>query len=370
MFTDIVILAGGFGERLWPASQPDCPKQFMTLGNGVSFLQSSVQRALALRPEGRIIIVTRRELLGMTADHCRLLAENPQTTPADKEKIKRDLVIIPEPAPKHTTAPIALSAHYAKLRAPGTRRTLLVLTSDHVIGPVEAFTADSARAAEAAEAGNFVCYAIPPTEPATGYGYIRAGEPLDKDGHVFRIAQFKEKPDAATAEAYLKSGGYWWSSGMFGFDADLFLAELAACTPEAAAAFHCVRDGEPPQTGKSGGIQYIERWAEMDRAYAAVPAVAVDIAVSEKTSRAAAVRATFSWNDVGSWDAFEKLSAQNSGRTIEIQGMNNFVYSDIPVALCGVENLVIVIKNGSALVMRKGSSDLVRQAAQALRGSA
>jgi mannose-1-phosphate guanylyltransferase len=360
MITDVVILAGGFGERLWPASRADYPKQFMTLGSGVSFLQAAVLRALSLDITGKIILVTRKDLLEPAADHCQRLMQT--VSEKFQNKLKNDLYIIAEPEPRHTTAPIILSCNFLDLLDANKEHTMLVLTSDHVITPVENFTADSKKAAECAEHGRFVCYAIPLTEPATGYGYIKTGKAENTDGTVFKIEQFKEKPDQDTALAYFKSGHYWWNSGMFAFTASFFKNELAVCQPDVAKAFEAVAGGSKPVTGYYNGVKYVESWPEMDAAYKASPAIAVDNAIAEKTAHAYAVRASFDWDDVGSWDSFEKLFTENNGRTVEVSSNNCFVYSDIPVALCGVDDLVVVIKNGNALVMKKGASSMVREA--------
>jgi len=365
MFTDIVILAGGFGERLWPASSPEYPKQFMTVSGGVSFLQSSVLRALALKPSGKIIIVTRRDLLEPVAVHCSTLLVRLDAD--ERRKIKNDLYIIPETVPRQTTAPLILSCHFLDIMFPAPQHSILVLTSDHIIAPVEKFVSDSEKACKAVTNGKIVCYAIPPTEPATGYGYIKAGSPENADGSVFRIEQFREKPDKKTAEEYVASGSYWWNSGMFGFTSDVLKKELADHEPDVYNAFEHLPEGEKPVTGYYNGIKYVETWPAMDTAYEKTPAIAIDKSVAEKTANAYAVRASFDWDDIGSWDAFEKLFDTNEGKTVEINSANCFVYSDLPVALCGVKDLIVVIKNGNALVMKKGASSMVRDAVKQMK---
>src|SRR5574344_16548 len=363
-FTDVLILAGGFGERLWPASRPDYPKQFMSLSGGISFLQTSILRALAIKPKGKIIIITRNDLLVPASEHCERLMH--QIPAEDQKKLADDLYIIAEPCPRHTTAPVLLSCYFLEL-LDAHEHTVLVLTSDHVIGPIENFVSDSKKAYEAAKKGNFVCYAIAPTEPATGYGYIKAGKPIDSQNSVFTIEQFKEKPDLNTAKQYLAEGNYWWNSGMFGFTDTLLKDELLHNEPELFNCFSCFKDASVPGTKTINGIKYVNDWAPMMKAYETVPSIAIDNSIAEKTKKAVAVKATFDWDDVGSWDAFEKLFTSNEGTTVEIQGKNNFIYSDIPVAICGVDNLVVVIKNGSALVMKKGASSLVREVVKQMK---
>lgn len=363
-FTDVVILAGGIGERLWPASRPDNPKQFIKLEDGISFLQASVLRALYLKPRGKILVITRADLLKPMCEQCAGLMDG--LSSEDREKLEKDLCVIAEPLARHTTAPILLACRYIKAtgRDDGT---VLVLASDHVITPVEKFASDCKKAAELAEKGSFVCFSIPPTEASTGYGYIRQGESLSEDGSCFKIAQFKEKPDADTARQYLESGQYFWNSGMFGFTCSFFERELLELEPDVSRAFDSLRNSADPQIKTCCGISYIDDWDLMMKAYETVPAIAVDNALAEKTTHAASVKASFNWDDVGSWDSFEKHFEHNIGEIASEDAGNNFVYSDIPVALCGVEDLIVVIKNGRALVMKKASSGRMRNLVKKIR---
>lgn len=362
-FTDVIILAGGIGERLWPASKPDNPKQFMSLPDGVSFIQSSLLRSLALKPEGRIIIITKRDLLEKTAESVRNLSA--RLSPEEQEKLRKDILILTEPFQRHTTAPLVLASKMLELKD-GKEHTVLVLASDHVISPTEAFVSDSLKAAATAQKNFFVCFAIPPTSPDTGYGYIKAGEDLSPDGTIVRIDSFQEKPDLETAKRYLASGAYAWNSGMFAFTTRFFLSEVKKLAPDVYAAFDDLIP-PPAETELSGGINCIQGWQSMDDAYGKAPSIAVDKSVAERTDRAAAVKASFNWDDVGSWDAFCKYFDRNADTTVEVGSRNNFVYSDIPVALCGVDDLTLVIKNGMALVMKKGSSGLMRNVVKAVK---
>ena len=367
IFSDVVILAGGFGERLWPASRPDYPKQFMSLSSGISFLQAAVLRAIALKPQGKIIVITRKDLLHPVSEHCANLI--PQVDDADRDKIKNDLYIIAEPCARHTCAPIMLSCLLVELLdgAEKKEHTMLILASDHLIGPLKHFLEDSKKVSEQAKKGKFVCYAIPPNEPSTGYGYIKQGETVSEDGSIFKIAQFKEKPDLETAKEYIASNLYYWNSGMFAFTSSFFKEELKICEPSVYEAFDSFNTAKIPEQNTLNSIHYITDWLPMLSVYSKVPAIAVDNAIAEKTKNAVAIKASFEWDDVGSWDAFEKLFTENDGKTVEIKSDNNFVYSDIPVALCGVENLVVVIKNGSALVMKKGASGLMREVVKQIK---
>lgn len=363
MFSDIVILAGGFGERLWPASKADNPKQFLNLGDSYSLIQHAILRALALNPSGKIILATRRDIQESCAEHAERLF--PSVTPAQKAKLEKDLIVLAEPCPRHTTAPILLSCYMLDLLEPNKEHSILVLTSDHVIEPVENFASDCEKAYKAAVLNNFVCFAIPPLEPATGYGYIKTGS--ETDSNTYKIDGFKEKPDAETAKQYLASKNYWWNSGMFGFTSTFLKEEMTKCETRVSEAFDVVKTGKAPILGNTHNVHFIKEWPEMKKAYELTPAIAIDISIAERTKNAYAITTTFNWDDVGSWDAFAKFSTGKANIAADVKSNNCFVYSDIPVALCGVEDLIVVIKNNKALVVKKGESGLVRDAVKTIK---
>lgn len=392
MISDIIILAGGFGTRLWPASSAECPKQFMTISDGLSFLQLSMKRALAVNPSGKIVVVTRRDLISQCVNQCNDLAKKlPEEL---RDDFLRKVCVLAEPCAKQTAAAIMLATYFvgkasasgwasagggvsanagdsavanssasAGASASAAARTILVLTSDHIIETDAQFAADCAKASAAAESGNFVCFVIPPTEASNAYGYIKTGSTISSaaGNGIYKIDHFEEKPDIVTAQNYLKEGNYWWNSGMFAFTSETLETEMKMHTPEIFAAFESVRKNAAPSCDSENGIAVCENWKAMEEAYAVVPSVAIDKAIAEKTSLAVAVRATFSWIDVGSWDTFSEVSKNTSEQKVaQVEARNNFVYSDIPVALCGVSNVVVVIKNGAALIMKKGESALMK----------
>ena len=248
------------------------------------------------------------------------------------------------------------------------KRTFLVLTSDHAISPTGNFVSDCKNAALAAENGRFVCFAIPPESPSVEYGYIKIDEPVPGCNSAFVISHFKEKPDLQTAKEYLASGKYFWNSGMFAFDADNFLREMKDCTKEVYDSFEPVFKGKKPDIEKLNEVDVIKNWPEFLKVYETVPKIAVDKAVGEKTSNACAVTTTFSWTDIGNWDVFSRVCTDPvNAKVVQKNCSGNFVYSDIPVVMCGVSDLVVVSKNGKLLVMKKGTSDLVRDASREMK---
>ena len=363
MFTDVVILAGGFGERLWPASSAEFPKQFMSLEGGVSFLQSSILRAISLNVSGKIIIVTRKEIVNTVIQQTKTLFE--QMGDMISDDMKNRLIVIPEPAPIHTAAPVTICCHLVNLLDEKTDHSILVMTSDHVIGPVDFFISDTKLAFKAACKNKIVCYSIIPTEPSTGYGYIKTSslvEGLEEYDNIKVIDEFKEKPNLETAKQYLASGNYTWNSGMFGFRTEVYLSELKKCEEEAYNVFSKLANSEKPEFTQCEGIHVLSNWQGLEEMYQKAPRVSIDKALAEKTKEACTVKASFSWEDIGSWDSFEKLFTKNQGKVATIETENCFVYSDIPVALCGVKDLVVVVKNNQVLVMKKGYSNMVKDA--------
>lgn len=381
MFTDVIILAGGYGERLWPASTSDCPKQFLKIIDGLSFLQRSLVRASLLLDgdtNHKIYIATRKGLESSVAKQCcelcKVLTGKDElqgfNIPKDAaatlaQKIANDTLIIAEPTSRHTTAPIALCVHLANLFS-DEQHVFLVLTSDHVIEPFDAFSGDVERAHSLALQKYFVCFGIKADSPSTEYGYIQSGDKIPSGDRCFVIDKFHEKPDKQTAQKFLDSGKCFWNSGMFCFEGTFFLNELAKCTSEVATSFSSIEKSAIPHIDDLDGIPFVKEWVAMEAAYKSVPAIAVDKAIAEKTSRAAVVQATFQWDDIGSWDSFARhCTTQSSACSVDATG--NFVYADIPVAICGIDDIEVIIKNGQALILKKGTSNRVRDIVKMLK---
>ncbi|MCR4940610.1 MAG: mannose-1-phosphate guanylyltransferase [Treponemataceae bacterium] len=369
MFSDVIILAGGFGERLWPASSSAFPKQFMSLEGGLSFLQAAIERALSMNVSGHILVITRKEISDTVVSQCSSLLE--QCDEAKKKLLSDRLFVLNEPRPIHTAGAVALGCHFLKKLFPDEEHTILVLTSDHVIQPIESFIETTEKAYQAAIRDYLVCYAIKPENPCTGYGYIKPGRAFVdsdfSDDQIFFIDKFKEKPDFDTAKDYINQG-YFWNSGMFGFSSAFFFRELELYEPEVYKAFSMLENSQAPEIYIRKQLHCMRSWDLLEEVYDHSPKVSLDKGIAEKTKRACAVKATFSWKDIGSWDTFSSIFSDNQGKTADIDSKNCFVYSDLPVALCGVSDLIVVVKNNRVLVMKKGCSSLTKDAAHMIDG--
>jgi mannose-1-phosphate guanylyltransferase/mannose-6-phosphate isomerase len=344
MIDAVFILAGGSGTRLWPASTKQSPKQFMKLKENKSLLQLTIERALAIETAKKVVIITLRDQLDAIKKDCSELSSG-------KERI----VVLPEPAARNTAPAIALAAAYLEQEGEG-HATALVLPADHLITPTESFVSDAARAGELAEQGYLVTFGIPPAHPETGYGYIEAGR---EQPPGYLVTSFKEKPDHKTARKFVDAGNFYWNSGMFCFSAENYLQALSEHRGDITEVFDQI-SGEVPSRSE-GGITIAMDSDEITRLYREAPAESIDYAVMERSRKTAMVKATFSWTDVGSWDEVARRELTPEADILCEDAEGNFVHSDLPVALCGVEDLIVVVKNGAVLVCKKGQSQKVKQ---------
>jgi len=339
-----VLLSGGSGTRLWPLSREAYPKQFLPLAGDATMLQATWQRVSALADAAPIVVAGE--------DHRFLVAEQLRQIGAPTP------AILLEPTGRNTAPAIAAAALQAMVG--GDDPLLLVLPSDHVVRNDAAFRAAVAAAMPAAEAGRLVTFGIVPDAPETGFGYIQAAP---GDG-VRPVLRFVEKPDAATAQAYLEAGGYYWNSGMFLLRASRYLDELQRFRPDIVAAVRAAfaaaaRDGDFIRLDKA--------------AFAACPSDSIDYAVMEKTDAAAVLPVDIGWNDVGSWSALWDVSEQDAdgnahhGDVVSIDSRNSYAYARRLVALVGVDDLVVVETDDAVLVARKDKVQQVKDVVARLK---
>ncbi|MDR3145472.1 MAG: mannose-1-phosphate guanylyltransferase [Treponema sp.] len=388
MFNDCIIMAGGSGTRLWPASNAGTPKQFLAVPGGAgsagnpdggdpaggrSFFDLALERALALidrAGDGRVIVIA-----GQSHVPCVIRA----AAGLERGDAAR-LLLIPEPAARNTAPAVVCGALCAE-RVLGGNRNILVLTSDHIIRPLEVFQADAAAAAVFAREDNLVVFGIPPRTPETGYGYIEAG-PAEISGSagtpgpaVFRVRAFREKPDRQTAERFLAAGRFYWNSGMFAFSSRFILEEFRRSAPDVLGSFEGLRAPGEEAWRTEGGLPILAGWPGLAEAYGAVTPISFDYAIAERCRRTVMVAAGFEWYDVGSWDEYARLSGNAAGAVYRSGAENCFTVSDIPVALCGVRDLIVVVRSGkdgsapAVLIAKRGETQRVKDIVEQIRDS-
>ena len=335
-----VILSGGSGTRLWPASRAMYPKQLLSLGGAHTMLQATALRMDGMPGAGRDCIVVCNE------SHRYLVAEQ-------LLEIGRDATIVLEPQGHNTAPAVALAAFVAAEQDP--RQLLLVMPADHRIADPSEFQASILRGIPAARAGRLVTFGIVPVRAETGYGYVKA-EPNGRQ--PVPVISFVEKPDKKTAQAYVSSGRYFWNSGIFLFTAEQFLEALAAHAPDIYAA--C----EASVQGKQAGADFVRPDAA---AFLACRSDSIDYAVMEKTERASMVPMDAGWSDVGSWEALHAVSASDndnnsvSGDVLLEDCRDTYVSAESRlVAAVGLDDIVIVETKDSLLVARKSRSQQVK----------
>jgi mannose-1-phosphate guanylyltransferase/mannose-6-phosphate isomerase len=345
-----VVLSGGSGSRLWPLSRSLRPKQFLGVTEDASLFQLTLQRLQGITADVmRPIVVANNDHRFLVGEQCREAGIEP-------------LSIVLEPVARNTAPAITVAALAAQ--ESGDDPVLLVLPSDHTFANVPAFHHAVRVGLQAAEAGALVTFGIVPTHAETGYGYVKAAQALDANAAV-PVAQFVEKPNLVTAQAYLKDGSYTWNSGMFMFKASVFLQELAQHNPAMLAACEAAwRLG-------SKDLEFVRLDKE---AFAQSPSDSVDYAVMEKTAKALVVPLDAGWSDVGAWSAvWQVLPQDDQGNAtrgdVLLEGVtNSYVHADNRlVALIGVDGLVVVETSDAVLVAHKDKAQDVKKVVDRLK---
>ena len=346
-----LILSGGSGTRLWPVSRRNLPKQFLSLSGDGTLFQQTVVRTRKLPDVTAPIVVASEDHRFLAADQLLEAGVSGAT-------------ILLEPVARNTAPAIALGALKAVERDP--QALLLVLPADHLIGDTESFVAAVQQALPAARDGWLVTFGIRPDRPETGFGYIRRAESIG--GAAFRVERFVEKPDLATAEGYVKDGGYDWNSGMFLFKAARYLEELDQHAPEMLEAVR-----QAYATGH-GDLDFVRVDAE---AFAKVPDNSIDYAVMEKTSRAAVIPVSCAWSDIGSWSALwlsgqhDEQGNQREGDTLTVNTRNSLLRSHDRhmIATVGVDDLIVVSTPDATLVAHRDAAQDVKKVVDQLKAS-
>lgn len=343
-----VIMAGGKGERFWPKSRKNCPKQFLSLtADGETMIQKTVHRLKPLVSPEDVYIVT-------NADYLPLIAEQLPEVPAEN--------VIAEPCPRNTAPCIGLAAGILRRKYGDT--VMLVLPSDHLIHAEDMYLDTLRRAALAAENGtNLVTLGITPTYPETGYGYIKYVRGSSRSG-VYQVERFVEKPDLETAKAYLQARSYLWNSGMFIWKASSILMNLKTHMPELYA-------GLAPMVDAYGTPAFAQ---VLEEQFCQLPAESIDYGIMEKAEHICTIPGSFGWDDVGSWLALERINNADpdgnvlAGDVVSIDSKGCTISGGTRlIAALGLHGLVIVDTPDALLVCNKNSTQDIKKILAQLR---
>ncbi|MDE6540116.1 MAG: NTP transferase domain-containing protein [Ruminococcus sp.] len=335
-----VIMAGGKGERFWPESRENRPKQFLSLtGDGETMIQKTVRRISPVVQAEDIFIVT-------NSAYKNLVKEQLPEIPAEN--------ILAEPCGRNTAPCIAFAG--AVIRKKYDNAVMLVLPSDHLIKYENIFTRTLCNAiVRATEGDNLLTIGITPTYAETGYGYINFG---DEDGDAYKVERFVEKPDLKTAKKYLSSGKYLWNSGMFVWKVSTIMKCFENFMPEVFSGAEKI--------GKAYGTPDFENVLVTE--YNKFPSESIDFGIMEKAENIYTIPVSFGWDDVGNWLAIERIN--------ETDDNQNYIEGDVIaenckrtticggkrlVAVVGVEDIIIVDTDDALLVCSKNSTQDVKK---------
>lgn len=340
-----VILSGGSGTRLWPVSRASYPKQFCDFFDG-SFLGNTIDRLKSL---GDVHILTTKSMEALTHRAVK------------RDGLKSENVIL-EPMGKNTAPAIALLCHILAQRGK-SQEIVGVFPSDHLISEGATFQKAVATAVQVAAQGFVVTLGVQPHAPSTGYGYIEVtGDVVGggKDMPAVRVKGFREKPNLETAKVYMDSGKHFWNAGMFVFRVQDMIAHFQNFQPQIWAKISAIKND----------------LSNLDYNYALVDSISIDYAIMEKLEMQACVPCDMGWSDVGSWDEMARLSdesvslhTQSRAEVFSADSPNNYVFSvhNKVIGLIDVTDLIVVDTPDALLVVRKGSSQKVKELVDDLR---
>ena len=346
-----VIMAGGKGERFWPRSRRNMPKQFLSLTNdGKTMIQLTVERIKPLVEIEDVFIVTNK-------DYKTLVKEQLPNLPEEN--------IILEPMAKNTAPCIGLASMYIKKKYEDA--VIVVLPSDHLIKFNSMFINTLKDAAETAEEGNnIVTIGITPNYPETGYGYINFGneKPNSKNNDVYIVERFVEKPNIEKAKEYLLSGKYLWNSGMFVWKASTILGQFEKLLPDTYKGLLKIEE--------SIGTEEADQVLETE--FSKFKSESIDYGIMERAEDIYTIPGNFGWDDVGSWLALERFNRTNdsgnvvNGNVISIDTKNSIIQgSDKLIATVGVDNLIVVDTEDALLICKKESAQDIKRVLENLK---
>lgn len=313
----VVIMAGGIGSRFWPSSTAQKPKQFLDiLGVGKSLIRLTFERINKIIPEDRILVITNE-------DYRKLVSENIPEIP--------DKNILGEPSMNNTAPTVAWAALH--LNAVNPNSTFAVLPSDHVILKEDQYIEQLVKAFDFASSQEaIVTLGIQPTRPDTGYGYIEYNQSPVRDG-VYKVKQFREKPDLATAQQYLDSGRFLWNAGMFVWSTQTILSSFQLHSP---AILNTLMENQSA-FGTEGEKEYIKR------VYPNTDSVSIDYAILEKADNVYTLPSDIGWSDLGTWNSLYEYLPKSDNQCV-VLGENTFLYDTANTIVRSDSNKIVVIK--------------------------
>jgi mannose-1-phosphate guanylyltransferase len=351
----IVIIAGGKGERFWPQSRAERPKQLLPIVGDAPLLTQTIDRVMPIVPADHIYVITSAVQEKGVREVCGGLPKQN---------------IIAEPEGRDTAAAVGLAAAIIGARDPNG--VFAVLPADHVIHNCKKYQSDLKAAFTAAKAAPvMVTIGITPDEPATGFGYVQRGKVWKtiRRKSVFEVKRFVEKPDLKTAKKYVKSGTYFWNAGMFVWSVPVVETAIAKFAPELDAGLTLIR------TALAKGRKLVP---VMKKVYPTLQKISVDYALLEKSDNVVVLPSTFDWDDVGAWPAvarhYKPDASGNVGRgaTLVEQGSNNIVFSEGGhlVTVVGADNLIVVHTKDATLVCPIDQAQEIKAAVKRVSGLA
>ncbi|MCX7880394.1 MAG: sugar phosphate nucleotidyltransferase [Ignavibacteria bacterium] len=360
-----IIMAGGTGERFWPVSRTNKPKQLLPLNTDIPLLLETLNRISPVISSDDTFILTN---VSMIQPIIELLPNFPLEN------------IIVEPYKKNTAPAIVLGISYILARYEKEFSTsdisVGIFTSDQMIYPQQAFIETIEQALEYVEKFPFLAtIGIIPTRPETGYGYIELEKPFETNiWEIAKVVRFREKPDYETAKVFLETGRFLWNSGMFFWRADTFLDEAKVHLPDIANKIDELKD----IFQKDFERVPFELIPKITPIFSGFSEISIDYALMEKSNRIVVVPAKFSWDDIGAWDSLDRTKAHDEfgnvslGNNLLIDTRNTIVFNassnnKIKVALIGLDNFVVVATDDAFLVCPKTEVQKVKKCVEKLK---
>jgi mannose-1-phosphate guanylyltransferase len=318
-----VIMAGGKGERLWPLSTEERPKPLISLNGQQTLLEDTVQRLFPLLNAENVFVITDEKSAVQAREILMLPEEN----------------IIAEPCRRNTAPCIALAAALIRRRCEDA--VMIVLPADHRIAPVKRFQEDLLDCIEQAREGFLTILGVTPDKPATGYGYINAGEKIAPG--VYKVNAFKEKPDFETAQRYMMDGNYWWNCGIFVWQVNTIAEAFQKYNPPLYEKWKAWADG-----------------GEYQKDFENCEKISIDYAIMEKADNVAVKQASFQWNDLGTLGAIYEITMKDfRGNAISSQGRIQLEEADRNLIFCDDDTEIRLEKVENCAVIKSGSSLLI-----------